>query len=121
MYSIVLDIEYLSVERSLIIKALEAEGVIGLTEGYANLHMLPMYQKKIAYGASGFPWSSEICKRQVSYAKGICPVAEELHEKTYIGFLMCIHQLNDEEVDLIVSAFKKVWTNLSALKSNSHQ
>jgi len=45
-------------------------------------------------------------------------VAEELHEKTYIGFAMCMHELDDREVELMVQAFKKVWANLDALKEN---
>ena len=117
MYPLVLDLETLGVSRAAIIKALEGEGVIGLAAGYANIHMLPMYQKKIAYGANGFPWSSEICRREVSYAKGICPVAEELHEKTYIGFAMCMHELDEREVELMVQAFKKVWENLDDLRA----
>jgi perosamine synthetase len=118
MYPLVLDIEALGVSRSVLIKALEAEGVVGLAAGYANIHMLPMYQKKIAYGSNGFPWSSDICKRDVSYAKGICPVAEELHEKTYIGFAMCMHELYDEDIELLVTAFKKVWANLAELQKS---
>jgi perosamine synthetase len=116
MYPLVLDVDLLGVSRTMIIKALEAEGVIGLAAGYANIHMLPLYQKKIAYGSRGFPWSSDICRREVSYAKGICPVAEELHDKTYIGFAMCMHELDDEEVELMVRAFRKVWANLGELR-----
>jgi nucleoside-diphosphate-sugar epimerase len=45
----VVNVDKLGVSRDLIIRALEAEGVSGLTSGYANIHLLPMYQKKIAY------------------------------------------------------------------------
>ena len=116
IYPMVLDVEQLGASRARIIEALEAEGVVGLTAGYTNLHMLPMYQKKMAYGSKGFPWTSEICHREVSYQKGICPVAENLHEKSFIGFEMCVHELNDDDVDLIVKAFKKVWKEVGRLK-----
>lgn len=109
VYPMVLDIDHLGVSRERIHAALEAEGVTGLAQGYVNVHLLPMYQKKIAYGSKGFPWSSDICHRDVDYRKGICPVAEELHDKTYLGFGMCVHELDDEDIDLIVAAFKKVW------------
>lgn len=109
VYPMILDVDQLGVSREKIVAALEAEGVTGLAAGYANVHLLPMYQRKIAYGSNGFPWSSDICKRDVSYAKGICPVAEELHDKTFIGFAMCLNELEDEDADLIVAAFKKVW------------
>jgi len=115
MYPIILDVDLLGVSRQKIHAALEAEGVTGLASGYANVHLLPMYQKKIAYGSKGFPWSSDICHRDVDYTKGICPVAEDLHDKTFLGFEMCLHALEDEDVDMIVTAFSKVWANLSSL------
>ena len=116
VYSIVLDVVRLGVSRQRIVDALVAEGVEGIGGGYVNVHLLPMYQKKIAYGSSGFPWKSELCKRDIDYSKGICPVAEVLHESTYVGFPMCLHDLSDSDADLIVSAFQKVWDNLEALR-----
>ena len=115
IYGMLLDLNKIKVNRDRLIQALEAEGVHGLIGGYVNVHMLPMYQQKIAYGSNGFPWSSDICKRDVSYDKGICPVAEELHEKTFLGYEMCLHDLNDQDVNLIMAAFKKVWNNLDKL------
>jgi perosamine synthetase len=116
VYPMVLDVEQLDVPRAKIISALDAEGVKGLAGGYVNVHMLPMYQKKIAYGSTGFPWNSPICHRDVSYAKGICPVAEELHDRTFMGFAMCMHELSDDDIDLVVEAFDKVWANLETLR-----
>jgi len=116
VYPMVLDVERLGVPRARLIKALEAEGVSGLAAGYTNIHLLPVYQQKIAYGSKGFPWASDICRREVNYQKGICPVAERLHESTYLGFAMCMHELADEEVDLIGRAFWKVWEQMDSLK-----
>ena len=118
MFPMILDCDLLGVTRNQIFTALEAEGVTGLAAGYANVHLLPLYQKKIAYGSKGFPWSSDICKREVNYTKGICPVAEELHEKSYLGYEMCLNELDNNDVDLIIAAFKKVWKNLDHLKKN---
>jgi perosamine synthetase len=115
VYAMTLNPAALGVSRARILEALVAEGVQGLSAAYQNLHLLPMYQKKIAYGSKGFPWSADICRRDVSYAKGICPVAEGLNDSTYLGFAMCLHELSDAEVDLLVSAFRKVWTHLPAL------
>jgi len=115
MFPLVLDLNVIGVSRSLICKALAAEGVT-VSEGYQNVHLLPMYQKKIAYGSQGFPWSSDICRRDVSYKKGICPVAEKLHEFTYMGLEMCVYELGDSEIDLIAKAFHKVWNQMETLK-----
>lgn len=83
---------------------------------YTNIHLLPIFQEKIAYGSNGFPWTSDICERDVSYSKGICPVAEYLHDKSFIGYEMCLHDLSVEETNLIISAFNKVWSNLDELR-----
>jgi dTDP-4-amino-4,6-dideoxygalactose transaminase len=116
VYPMTLDIAALGISRQRLHEALLAEGVPAIAASYQNLHMLPMYQKKMAYGSKGFPWTSDICKREVSYAKGICPVAERLHESEFLGFGICSYEFKDEEVDLIIAAFHKVWRNLEALK-----
>lgn len=115
IYPLILDIKQLGLSRARICEALAAEG-IELSPGYQNVHLLPMYQQKLAYGSHGFPWTSDICHRDVDYAKGICPVAEELHESTYLGLEMCVHELSDEDIDLIVMAFAKVWGQMEFLR-----
>jgi perosamine synthetase len=116
VYSILLDTAELGVSRARILEALEAEGVAGLAAGYVNVHLLPMYQKKIAYGSKGFPWSSDICRRDVDYGKGICPVAERLHDSDYLGLALCMHEFPDQDIDMVVAAFHKVWTHLEHLR-----
>ena len=115
VYAMQLDIDLLGVSREKICAALNAEGVPVATS-YQNIHLLPIYQRKIAFGSKGFPWTSDICKRQVSYEKGICPVAERLNDETYFGFNICLFSLDEKDIDLIISAFHKVWENLSFLK-----
>lgn len=115
IYPLILDPGQVKIPRERIIEALQAEGVQGLINGYANIHLLPMYQQKIAYGSTGFPWSADICRRDIDYGKGICPIAEQLHDKTFIGYEMCLHDLSTVDIDGIVCAFEKVWENLDEL------
>ena len=116
VYPMVLDIAALGVERKRIYDALTAEGVPGLGAGYVNVHRMPMYQKKIGYGGKGYPWVGA-ARRDIDYRTGICPTAEELHDRTFLGFQMCLHDLGREEIDLVVAAFRKVWSQIEALKS----
>lgn len=118
VYPLILEVEKLPVDRNRIFEALKAEGV-PLSKGYQNVHLLPMYQKKIAYGSTGFPWNSEICKREVSYSKGICPVAEDLHSNRQLGIGICGFELSTGDVDLIVEAFEKVWASFDELVSDA--
>lgn len=115
VYPMVLDIGLLQVPRATILAALQAEGVPGLSGHYQNVHLLPIFQKKIAYGSRGFPWTSELCQREVNYSKGICPIAEDMQDRSYLGFAMCIHDLDDAAINLIVKAFHKIWDNLNIL------
>ena len=115
-YPMVIDIKLLNISKQKIAQALSAEGIEGVSTGYTNIHLLPMFQEKIAFGSKGFPWNSEFCKRDVDYSKGICPVAESLHDDSHISIGVCQYELENSEVDLIVNAFKKVWLNLDLLR-----
>ena len=118
IYPICVDVEELGVSRKRIIEALEAEGLEGLTEGYANIHMLPMYQQKKAFGANGFPWTYEKSRKGINYNRGICPVAEKLHDETFIGFEMCLYELGKDDVALVCDVFEKVWSNMHKLRES---
>jgi len=116
VYPLTLNIKKIGVRREQICKALIAEGIKGIAEGYQTIHLLPLYQKKIAFGSKGFPWKSDLCKRSIDYSKGICPVAEKLNESSFVGFSMCLHRLKEKDVNLVAKAFTKVWSNLQSLR-----
>jgi dTDP-4-amino-4,6-dideoxygalactose transaminase len=109
-------VESLGVPRSRIVEALRAEGVQALAAGYQNLHLLPIFRHKIAYGTHGFPWTSPYCTNDVWYGPGLCPAAEKLHSETFIGLHVCMNELPPEDVDLIIKAFHKVWSQLDSLE-----
>ena len=60
---------------------------------------------------------SEVYKGKVKYNKGICPVAEELNDKRYMGIGMCSYEYSNKEIEAIIIAFNKVWDNIKLLKS----
>lgn len=107
-YPILLDTTALGVSSQQLHEALRAEGV-PVGKQYQNLHLLPMYQQKIAYGSHGFPWNSDICRLEVDYSKGICPVAEGLNESGFLILGMCTFDYTDADIDLLIDAFRKVW------------
>jgi perosamine synthetase len=115
-----IDTSITGVSRDLIADALQAEGV-SVSRRYQNIHLLPIFQKKIAYGTKGFPWTSNYCKREIHYHKGICPNAEFLNDSSYLGFGLCVYDLDESDVSMIISAFKKVWKNLNLLSTSSNK
>lgn len=116
VYPLVIDPKITGVSRAQMAAALRAEGVPGISEGYVNIHRLPAYQKRIAYGSRGFPWTMAGHESQVRYDHGICPVAEQLHDATMMGLAFCLHNFTSDEVDLVVAAFHKVWAQLDKLQ-----
>lgn len=115
IYPMVIDYRKLNVSREKIVQALLAEGLDVLIQGYTNIHMLPIFQEKIAFGSKGFPWSYEHSRKGIGYEKGICPVAEELHEKSFLGILTCMYDFTNEDIELIGRGFHKVWSQLEIL------
>jgi dTDP-4-amino-4,6-dideoxygalactose transaminase len=114
VYGLTLDVDHLGVSRQKLVDALRAEGVPALAAGYQNLHLLPIFTHKIAYGTRGFPWT--LAEREIAYGPGTCPVAEELHSKTFVGINLCACEFSPEDVEMVIGAFRKVWDNLDALK-----
>lgn len=96
-----------------IVKELNKRGV-PVEPTYANIHLLPMYQKKIAFGK--FPWSKKIYKGNISYKKGICPVAENLNDHQYIGLHMYKYDYNKNDMKYFSKQFKEVWKKFNLFK-----
>lgn len=119
VYGLTLDAEVLDLPREVLVDALKAEGVPDLMKGYQNLHLLPMFKNKIAYGTRGFPWSSPYCTSTVEYGLGLCPVAEDMHARTFLGVSLCMREYGAADVAVIVEAFRKVWRQLDALQNYS--
>lgn len=117
VYGFTIDTQALGVDRGRIARALSAEGVPGVMAGYQNIHLLPLFQQRIAYGTRGFPWNSPYVSRDVSYRPGICPVSEELHSASFLGLSLCMCEFSDADIDLVAQAFHKVWANLDALRT----
>jgi perosamine synthetase len=113
VFGMVLDLERLGRSRSWIVEALRAEGVSALMAGYQCIHLNPLFRHRIAYGTNGFPWKGLTRgDSAVSYGLGLCPVAEDLHQRTFLGLNLCTHSFTDPEIDQVAAAFRKVWAHL---------
>ena len=65
------------------------------------------------HGLKNFPWS---ITRKIKYKKGLCPVAENLQNNTFLGLQIQLFDLRGKDVNKIIEAFKKVWRNIEHLR-----
>ena len=116
------DEDKIGTSREIYAKALAAEGFPTFLGFVKPLYMLPVFQNKLAIGRNGFPFgrkrfSIPFLQNKFSYKKGLCPIAEKLHEKELMGFDCCCMKLNLEDLELLTKAFKKVFNNKDQLIS----
>lgn len=115
LYPIKYDAAVTGIARALFVKAVNAElpapliwEQTGLVEGYVKpLYLAPLYQKKIAIGAKGFPWTMNP-DVTYDYGKGLCPVVERMHEQELIYTPLMREPLDEADIDDFVAAIKKV-------------
>ena len=112
LYPINIDIEKIGISRKKIVDKLIKSGVPGLAEGYVNIHKLPLYKKKIAYGKKNFPWKSNFNKNIYDYNKEKLPIAEKMHKKTFMAIELCLFDFSADDIHYIVNCFNKVWKKL---------
>jgi perosamine synthetase len=79
------------------------------------LYLLPLFQRQIALGVEGAPFSS--AKRDISalYQPGVCPHAEYAHTNSLITHEMMRPGMSRQDLDDVALAFRKVWDNCSEL------
>lgn len=116
IYGMQVDVSALGLPRARLVEALKAEGVPGIVGSYQNLHLLPMFRHKVAYGTGGFPWASPYCERTIHYGPGQCPVAEQLHSQTFLGLALGQFAHGPEQIAQVIGAFHKVWSQLDRLR-----
>lgn len=87
----------------------ETEGV-KVGGGYVKpLYLMPMFQNRIVYGSRGCPWDCDKYDGSVSYARGICPVTEQLYDSGLITHELMRPPMIRSDLDDVVRAFEKVW------------
>ena len=98
------DEKKIGIPRNEFVDALGAEG-IPFRAGYLNLlYLNPLYQNRMAH-------AFHIHDGDVSYEKGICPIAEEIQNEKLIMTLVCRPPADISDMDDIINAFHKIIDN----------
>jgi len=101
--------------RDRIVDALRAEGLTGVMAGYQLVHRLPMFTGPGQ--SSRMPWRHHQDSLHDAYIDLHLPVAERLHDSTFIGIEICSHNFSDQDLDKVEIALTKVWDNVKILAS----
>lgn len=112
MFPVVLNNRALKMGREVICKALESNGLFPLERGYENLHLLPIYRSRNAYGRGFIPWSLDEHFNPDNYKEGSCPKAEELNTLSLFLIPLCVYEMNDQDVEVVIEIFRETWREL---------
>lgn len=104
VWALRIDEAKLGVSRADFSAALTAEGFPHSTGYLRPLYMLPAFQKRIAIGRDGWPFT--LTDRQ--YFKGLCPIAERMYEHELILFEPCAYRVDEDLKNRLVMAVRKV-------------
>jgi dTDP-4-amino-4,6-dideoxygalactose transaminase len=126
MYPVRFDEKRMGIPRNLFMRAVNAElpkpkywnTTPFYLEGYVKpLYLNPIYQKKIAIGRAGFPFN---CNPGVTYdyPKGLCPVAERLHERELLLCPLIQEGMSVADIKDFADAVEKVVGGLAQLKDS---
>ena len=126
MYPIRFEKEVFGVSRNLFLRAVSAElpkpkywDTTPLSEGYVKpLYLNPIYQKQIAIGKKGFPFTYNKDVKY-DYSKGICPVTEKLYEEELLLSPLVREGMNKEDIKDFADAIEKVVDNISELRDSN--
>ena len=97
------------------VKAMAAEGC-GMSAGYVKpIYLLKVFQDKKAFNNTKFPFEGSHYSGKADYSKGICPVVERMYEKEVTVNSVCQYPRTKKEIDLFVTAVRKVLANKAEL------
>lgn len=121
VFGMTYDEQQIGIPRQRFIQALVAEG-IPAGSGYPRpLYHNPLFQERMAYGKQGCPFTCHLYQGTVSYAKGICPVAEDLCAHRALWTFVVRPPATTADMDDIIHAFEKVIEAIPELKEQSHE
>jgi dTDP-4-amino-4,6-dideoxygalactose transaminase len=118
LYAIRYDAQTVGISRQQFAEAVRAEGIPLATRYAPPLYYMPLYQKRIAFGNEGFPFTFEGYKGNVSYERGICPVAERMWESDVMVGNFCHAAISKSDLDDVVAALEKVVSEARNIGSN---
>jgi perosamine synthetase len=108
--------DVVGISRERFIEALHAEGLPAAPGYIKPIYLEPMYQQRIAFGRDGWPFTGGEYTGNVSYDKGICPVAELMYEQEIVNIHALANGPAEDDIDGLIAGIRKVLANVDELK-----
>ena len=108
MYPLILEN---NINRSKLAAELRNNGIQGVAEGYTNIHRLPLFLKKQAYGNSSVPWCFN--QKEFNYGLETCPIAEKYHDESVITIALNHYDMDIEDAKFLGETIKSTINSLS--------
>jgi dTDP-4-amino-4,6-dideoxygalactose transaminase len=119
LYPFQYDAAQAGVPRATFAAAVTAEGV-PLFEGYVEpIYLQPLYQQQTLYGDVGCPFRCPHYQGHPNYARGLCPVTEQMHFENLLFTNLCHASITRDDLSDFVAAIHKVNTCLPDLVQRS--
>jgi perosamine synthetase len=113
VWTLRVDAAALGLTRAQFSEALAAEGFPHFNGYVRPLYLLPVFQKRIAFGG-GYPFSLS----DVRYPAGLCPVAERMWRSELLCFEVCAYDVDERDLDDLRHALRKVHAHRRALAAH---
>jgi len=108
VFAFTFDENRIGISRDLFCEALNAEGIPCFVGYVKPLYLNPLYQEKRAFAFKHYSGN-------VKYEKGICPVAEQLFEKSLIGTVIPRYPASINDMKDVIDAIQKILDNKQEL------
>jgi dTDP-4-amino-4,6-dideoxygalactose transaminase len=112
LWGVRFDEKIVGITREQFSQALAAEGFPHFCGYVPPLYLLPIFQKRVAIGAQGYPFNLT----KTRYEAGLCPVTERMYYQELLCFETCMYDVSPVQAKLLVEAIHKVYRQREALR-----
>ena len=99
-----------NLDKKLLVSALQRRDVPGLLLAYVNIHRLPMYREKTAFGLYPWAFNSDVHYR---YEDGTLPCAEALNDRWFFGLLVSMYDMDESDCLFIANQIKQAYREVT--------
>jgi dTDP-4-amino-4,6-dideoxygalactose transaminase len=120
VHPIKFDKNLIGVDRSTFVNALKAELPSAVLRETAPLigagYVMPIYLQPIYQQKAAWAFDHHLTDKNISYPKGLCPVAEQMHYENLITHEFMRPGMTKDDLNDVVNAFQKVLENIDELR-----